>query len=381
MSSSINRIRTHPAVRHVLRYALPFFAILAALLGQGILQRIVPREIDFPYAFFYLIATFVSAWYGGYVPGALACLITMVGLPLTAVHFSRMPSVDVSRLTLFIGISLLISRIADAQRRAQEVLRRNNDELDLRVQARTSELNLAVERLQSEIAGHRRTEGALRESEERVAFALEGAGVGRWELDLVTGRATRSLRHDQIYGYDSLLPEWTFAILTDHVLPEDRTHVVERFEAAVRSGSICAFECRIKRPDQAVRWISVRGKIQRDDSGGAVRMLGIIGDITDRKLAEEKLRSQLERLSLLDQITRAIGERQDLRSIFQVVVRSLEDHLFDRFWVRVSLRYGPRCADCNVRGAARRGYGNGIGDDRAGPNRRKPERSGPMYAG
>ncbi len=48
---------------------------------------------------------------------------------------------------------------------------------------------------------------------------------------------------------------------------------------------------------------------------------------SERKLAERKLQAQLERLNLLHQITRAIGEHQDLHSIFQVVIRSLEDQL------------------------------------------------------
>jgi len=43
--------------------------------------------------------------------------------------------------------------------------------------------------------------------------------------------------------------------------------------------------------------------------------------------SESKLRAQLERLDLLDRITRAVGERQDLRSIYNVVLRSIEDHL------------------------------------------------------
>ncbi|HEY9025124.1 MAG TPA: GAF domain-containing protein, partial [Burkholderiaceae bacterium] len=47
----------------------------------------------------------------------------------------------------------------------------------------------------------------------------------------------------------------------------------------------------------------------------------------ERRGAEGKVFAQLARLDLLSHITRAIGERQDLRSIFQVVVRSLEDHL------------------------------------------------------
>ena len=52
-----------------------------------------------------------------------------------------------------------------------------------------------------------------------------------------------------------------------------------------------------------------------------------VRDITERKLAESKLQAQLARLQLLDQITRAIGERQDLQSIYQVAIRSVEERL------------------------------------------------------
>ena len=50
-------------------------------------------------------------------------------------------------------------------------------------------------------------------------------------------------------------------------------------------------------------------------------------DITERKAAEARIQSQLARVNLLHQITRAIGEREDLLSIYQVVLRSLEDQL------------------------------------------------------
>jgi PAS domain S-box-containing protein len=323
----LKRILRRSWVRRAFRYALPFLSILGALFTQGILQHFLPVGADFPYAFFYLLAAFASAWYGGYVSGALACLLTMVGLPLLLVHFSKLPPVDASRLLLFIGVSLLISRLAQTQRRAREALRHANDELDRRVQDRTAELAHAVEQLQSEIAGHQKTEAALRESEERVAFALDAAGIGRWDLDLATGKATRSPRHDQIFGYDTPLPEWTYGMLLEHILPEDRAQVTARFEAAIHGESAYEIECRIKPRDQPMRWIWGRGKVRRDESGRAVSMLGILRDITDRKLAEQRLRAQVERLSLLDQITRAIGQRQDLHSIFQVVVRSLEDSL------------------------------------------------------
>ena len=47
----------------------------------------------------------------------------------------------------------------------------------------------------------------------------------------------------------------------------------------------------------------------------------------ERQRAQDKLQAQLARMKLLDDITVAIGERQDLQSIYQVVIRSLEEQL------------------------------------------------------
>jgi len=56
-------------------------------------------------------------------------------------------------------------------------------------------------------------------------------------------------------------------------------------------------------------------------------IISTVRDVTERKRAEAKIRGQLEHLGLLDRITRSIGERLDLKSTFQVVVRTLEDSL------------------------------------------------------
>lgn len=60
-------------------------------------------------------------------------------------------------------------------------------------------------------------------------------------------------------------------------------------------------------------------------TGGAVSFSAFLRDITERKHAESRVQEQLARLDLLNRITRAIGERQDLQSILQVAIRSLED--------------------------------------------------------
>jgi PAS domain S-box-containing protein len=304
----------------IIRYLLPFVTLMIAICIQFTVALFVPKNVDFPYVFFFLFAIFVTAWIGGYVPGALTCLITMVGIPLLATPGFRLKSVDPSRLVLLIGVSVLVSLVANSQRKKRDQLREANDELDRRVQMRTQEL-------ESEIVEHKRTEQALRRSEERVDLALDAAGIGRWDMDLASRQVNRSLRHDQIFGYETLQPEWTLDTLVQHIIPEDRAVVEEKFLDALKGSDVYEFECRIKRPDGAVHWIWGRGKILRNESGEAVSVLGSVRDITDRKIAEQKLQTQLERLNLLGQITRAIAERQDLRSIFQVVIRSLEDSL------------------------------------------------------
>jgi PAS domain S-box-containing protein len=311
----------------VIRYLLPFVTLFVAICIQATIALFVGKNSDFPYVFFFLFAIFVTAWIGGYVPGALTCLITMVGIPLLATPGFRITSVDPSRLILLIGVSLLISLVAQSQRKKRDQLREANDELDRRVKTRTQELAQAVEALELEIVEHKRTEQALRRSEERVDLALDAAGIGRWDMDLTSRQVNRSLRHDQIFGYETLLPEWTLDTLVEHIVPEDRECVREKFLEALNGSDVYEFECRISRPDGTIHWVWGRGKILRNDSGEAVSVLGSLRDITDRKIAEQKLQTQLERLSLLGQITRAIGERQDIRSIFQVVIRSLEDSL------------------------------------------------------
>ena len=85
-------------------------------------------------------------------------------------------------------------------------------------------------------------------------------------------------------------------------------------------------EDTIELPDGPHTYLALKAPL-RDESGEVLGLVGIATDITDRKLWERRLRENLERMGLLDRTTRAIAERQDLRSIFQVTIRSLEDHL------------------------------------------------------
>ena len=144
-------------------------------------------------------------------------------------------------------------------------------------------------------APHSTPTGSPSRSEERLRLALEVAGIGKWELDLENGTAFRSLLHDQIFGYETLLPEWTYEMFLLHVVPEDREAVDAAFQLATAQQTEWDFECRIRRADNAVRWIWARGRVWRRRDGEPTRMLGVVADITDRKAPEAALRESERR--------------------------------------------------------------------------------------
>lgn len=144
--------------------------------------------------------------------------------------------------------------------------------------------------LNAVMAGRQRVDEALRRSGRRLGLALEAAEIGEWELDLATHSLHRSLRHDQIFGYSQMMPDWTYERFLEHVHPDDRERVDQEFQRSVASGCGWAFECRIIRQDGSEGWISENGAPVRDDAGKLVELLGTVRDITDQKRVEAELR-------------------------------------------------------------------------------------------
>lgn len=173
------------------------------------------------------------------------------------------------------------------------------------VQLAESLLTIFALRIATELE-RQQTEVALRESQERLRFMLNASQIGEWDLDLTTQPHTahRSLRHDQIFGYEALLPEWSYEIFLTHVHPEDRAAVNEKFQQTLSASTVWNFECRIIHPDQSVHWIWVRSSVYCDPNGTPTRLLGMVVDITDRKQAEEALRESEGRFrTLADQMS------------------------------------------------------------------------------
>jgi len=141
-----------------------------------------------------------------------------------------------------------------------------------------------------DVTDKNRLEKALREIQTRVDFSLAKTHTGSWELNLLDHTSNRSLEHDRIFGYKELLPSWTFDIFLQHVLPEDRAAVDQKFIESLTLNIPWDFQCRIRRIDGEIRWIWAVGEQQNGHDGVGHRMVGIVQDITEQKLAEAAIR-------------------------------------------------------------------------------------------
>jgi PAS domain S-box-containing protein len=137
----------------------------------------------------------------------------------------------------------------------------------------------------------RQAEMALRESEERFRQLTENIREVFWmSTPAVDKILYASPAYETVWG---LTREGLYSdsqSFIDSIHPEDRQKVVDFLAAEPQQGF--QLEYRIIRPDGQVRWIWDRGFPIEDESGRVYRLAGIAEDITERKLAEEKLRSR-----------------------------------------------------------------------------------------
>jgi PAS domain S-box-containing protein len=141
----------------------------------------------------------------------------------------------------------------------------------------------------------------------------------------LTGRILRWSRgSEKLYGFST---EEALGAISHELLrtrfPEPLEAINAKFE---REGVWEGELAHHTRDGTEINVVSVWA-LHRDGQGGPPRVLESNLDVTERKRAEARVAAQLGRLDLLNTITRAIGERQDLRSIFRVAIGTLEDQL------------------------------------------------------
>lgn len=162
--------------------------------------------------------------------------------------------------------------------------------------------------LARELVERRHSDAALRESEELLRFAVETEQTGLWQLNVAADTTIRSPRHDQIFGYEMMLPEWSYEDFIAHLLPEDREPVNRLVRDGIKSRNGWDVECRIRRHDGMVRWIRICGRELGGGPGTPEKFAGIVRDITEKKLADELAhRNEQFKAAVLDAIPAEIA--------------------------------------------------------------------------
>ncbi len=148
-----------------------------------------------------------------------------------------------------------------------------------------------------DITATKRAEAEVRDKDRILREAMEASRLVAWESDLTTGELKESGPVQEMFfrpdGASPPTPENWF----ENVHPEDRELVQRNMKAAIAGGAAYNVEFRTRSgPHGEFHWVAAVGEVERDESDKPVRIRGIAMDVTQKKFAEEALRTSQTQL-------------------------------------------------------------------------------------
>jgi diguanylate cyclase (GGDEF)-like protein/PAS domain S-box-containing protein len=182
-----------------------------------------------------------------------------------------------------------------------------DDALQERIRRRGARLTA-----EEEFVTRKQAEASLHASEERNRLALQAAGMGTWDADMISGVHTWSVETEALFGLAPGTFEGTFASFRRAVHPDDWPDFEAELLTALaeRRDSIATY--RALWPDGSVRWLEEKGRGLYAADGTLVRVTGTTMDVTERTRAEEALRRSEAQLAEAQQIAHVGSWELDL---------------------------------------------------------------------
>lgn len=188
-----------------------------------------------------------------------------------------------------------------------------------------------------DITERKKVEKQLQQNDQRLRNAQRIAHIGFWDWDIVTNEVYWSDETFKIFGIRPQEFTATYDAFLQAVHPLDRVFVNENIDKAIKEGAEYDIEHRIVLPDGSIKYVKEQGEVSYDQDGAAVRMVGTVSDITERKLAADEIQISQNRLRNLATRLQAIREDERAR-----IAREIHDELgqtltglkMDLVWIR-----------------------------------------------
>lgn len=166
-----------------------------------------------------------------------------------------------------------------------------------------------------------RAVNTLRQSEERLRLAMVASQLGTWDVDLITGKAIWSEHHFTLLGYiPAANGEASEDLWVSRIHPDDRQRVLCTWHQSRLDRQLYRSEYRVVRADNGqIIWLAALGSFSYDRTGRAIRSLGVVFNVTERKQAEHSI------LTLNRQLQDKVIELQTLLDVIPVGIGIAED--------------------------------------------------------
>ena len=143
--------------------------------------------------------------------------------------------------------------------------------------------------IKEDITERKRLEVSLGTTSERLVLAARAGGVGIWDYDVIANRLSWDHQMYCLYGITHEQFGGAYEAWQAGIHPEDRQRSDEEIQKALRGEKELDTEFRVLWPDGSTHFIRAFGRVQRDNTGKVLRMIGTNWDITERKNFETLL--------------------------------------------------------------------------------------------